>query len=283
MTARDSAVQPTPSGATRLPDGEDRCEGRQQARTADGPQTNRERAGRNVVKPLKRAAGCQEHDCPEPWGSGRFRPVEPRTQERIEHLLDEIRAGSEKARNAVLAWLRPYMVRAAGRLLPNRIASADDAVQEAQRRCFPLLAIHDRAERLRRWACHIARHEALRVLQCSRRLVIDESALEAGLVERALKCSSDIPLGRDIDHAVAVTDARDLTILSALAAGRTHEEIAVEFAMPVGGVADRVRPARMRFAERLGLTELVEALATKRPAIERNGVSQATEGQVSHG
>ncbi|MEI7511907.1 MAG: sigma-70 family RNA polymerase sigma factor [Candidatus Uhrbacteria bacterium] len=154
------------------------------------------------------------------------------------------------------------MLRAARGVLPHGFHGAEDAVQEAQRRCYQLIDSHACAIGLRRWACTIAKNEALRLLGRAARHVADPEALEKRLITHSLESNWANEGLRDVKRAADEATDDDQAVLVTLALQWGHAETAQHLGIPVGSVSGRVRAVRVRLARRLELVEVALALTT---------------------
>ena len=180
-----------------------------------------------------------------------------------ERLVDLVRAGNDRAFEAIVHRYRAPLLRYCRRFLPA--GRAEDAVQQAFLNAFRAMRNDDRAIDLRPWLYRIAHNAALNALRAGLAADADELTDQIDGVERpdqALERRERLTL------VVAAVQAlpprqRDAVILRELE-GRSSEEIAAE--LQVSGCAVRQLLNRARTTLRAGATAVVPEWALVRLA-----------------
>jgi RNA polymerase sigma factor (sigma-70 family) len=161
-----------------------------------------------------------------------------------ERLVDLVRAGNDRAFEAIVDRYRRPLVRYCSRVLPT--ARAEDAVQQAFMNAFAALRRDEKRIELRPWLYRIAHNASLNALRESGWA---HEAIEAAAHRAAFESAHDVAERRASLRTVvtAVQDLpqrqRDAIVLRELE-GRSYEQIAVELDATGGAVRQLLNRAR---------------------------------------
>ncbi|MDX6699655.1 MAG: hypothetical protein QOE65_3052 [Solirubrobacteraceae bacterium] len=200
-----------------------------------------------------------------------------------DRLVDLVRAGNDRAFEAIVDRYRRPLVRYCGRLLPP--ARAEDAVQQAFMNAFAALRRNDNHLDLRPWLYRIAHNAALNALRESGWA---HDALEAAALRGAAESAHDAAERRaDLRTVLAAVQGlpdrqRDAIVLRELE-GRTYEQIGVELDTSGGAVRQLLNRARNTL--RAGVSALTPAGLLARlpwsqggPVLDRMSEAASHEG-----
>src|SRR3954468_22028038 len=169
-------------------------------------------------------------------------------------LIDLVRAGNDRAFEAIVHRYRRALLRYCGRLLSG--ARAEDAVQQTFLNAYRAMKSDEREIDLRPWLYRIAHNPSLNVLRAAAPAGEEPISDEIDGVERP---DQAVERRESLAHVVAAVRAlpprqRDTIVLRELE-GRSYEQIAAE--LNVSGGAVRQLLSRARSTLRGGATALV--------------------------
>src|SRR5215217_4652434 len=184
-----------------------------------------------------------------------------------DRLIDLVRAGNDRAFEAIVHRYRRPLLRYCGRFLTG--PRAEDAVQQTFMNAYKAMKADERQIDLRRWLYRIAHNASLNVLRSVSGLVEEPISEEIDGVERPDQAAERRQSLRDVVAAVQALPPRqrDAIVLHELE-GRSYDQIATE--LNVSGGAVRQLLSRARTTLRTGATAIVPESALVRLASAGN-------------
>jgi RNA polymerase sigma factor (sigma-70 family) len=189
-----------------------------------------------------------------------------------ERLVDLVRAGNDRAFEAIVHRYSKPLLRYCRRFLPG--TRAEDAVQQTLMNAYRAICADDRAIDLKPWLYRIAHNAALNALRAGAGAVTEPITEDIDGVERP---DQAVERRERLAHVVAAVQAlpprqRDAIVLHELE-GRSYDEIATE--LQVSGGAVRQLLSRARTTLRAGATAVVPEWVLVRLATSGGGESVA--------
>jgi RNA polymerase sigma factor (sigma-70 family) len=169
-------------------------------------------------------------------------------------LVDLVRAGNDRAFEAIVHRYRKALLRYCGRFLSG--PRAEDAVQQAFMSAYRAMCADDRAIDLRPWLYRIAHNTSLNVLRSGANTDTEQPISEE--IDGVERPDQALERRESLAHVVAAVQAlpprqRDAIVLHELE-GRSYDEIAVQ--LHVSGGAVRQLLSRARTTLRAGATAI---------------------------